>query len=191
MKKLAILSLFILAFASCKTVEQRAQRHIRKAIALDPKIISKQKTDTVIKGIAEGVVPVTTPELKGEISFDCDSIKNEFEKLKQAGKPPVIVMGADSNIVLEVTKDKNGKSVAKYTVKPKTIYVPVKVPYEVKVSVPGKAINVPVDRPFYVYKWFWILLALSLLLLFICIKLALNLRKTNIILTQSQPKNDA
>lgn len=160
------------AFASCSTPEKLAQKYIKKAIKLDPSVLKNYRVDTLISGIAEGNVKIKTPGANGEFGmFNCDSIKNELDSMKadKLGKKEVLVR-QDSNINVSVTKDANGKYKIKYEIKPKYIYVPVKVPYQVKVSVPGKTIRVEVDKPFYKYIWFYILCSIIALESFLLLK---------------------
>ena len=149
-------------FASCLTPKQAAQRHLRKAILLDPTVVSRQYTDTTITGVAEGTVKVSVPGDSGRFDLDCDSLINALHIANMKNEKAVYIY-QDTLLSLSVSKSESGKMAVKYDIKPKNIYVPVKVPYKVEVRVPGKQINIPVDRPFYVYKWFWILLAISLL----------------------------
>ena len=166
MKKLIFLLLSIVIFASsCRTVDEAANRHLRLAIKLNPNIIKNTKTDTTINGVASG--KVLTPEAKGESGFDCDSIKEAYNLLLKTGKKGEVVLHNDSNVKIAVSTPsaedaaKGVKPKLNYTVKPKILEV--KVPYAVKVSVPGKEILVPTDRPFYVYRWFWFMLIIIII----------------------------
>ena len=175
MKKLMIMMICALAFASCKTPQQLAQRHLKKALRLDPNVIKEYTLDTTIKGIASGIVPVDVPETKGSFGFDCEALKKQLDSAISANrnaslKPNDVLVGQDSNVVVTVGKDKNGNYNLNYKTKPKTIYVPVNVPFEVPVKVPGKQINVEVPAPFWKYYWFWILAAVAVLELYLLVK---------------------
>lgn len=161
--------LSIVCFTSCRTPQQAAQRYLRKAIEKDPSVVGKYTTDTTLKGIAKGTVPVVTPPASGE--FSIDSLQGAFDKLKSTTLPAgQVLLHTDSNITVSVKKAENGKFSLKYDIKPKTIFVPVEVPYEVKVKVPGATIRLEVDRPFYHYRWFYIMLAIILVALFLLLR---------------------
>lgn len=171
MKNLLLIFATMLLLSSCSTPQQLAQKHLRKAIKLDPNVIKSIKTDTIVKGIAEGIVPVVTPEYNGDFDFDCDSIKNLLNQYQKNSLPNGgVLIGNDSNVNISVQKGKDGKFSLNYKVKPKTIYVPVKVPYEVKITVPGKQVNVEVPKKAYTYLWFWIMLSIILLESFLLLK---------------------
>lgn len=172
MKNLFFILIGLIIFSSCSTPEQLAQKYIKKAIKLDPSVIKNYRLDTLINGIAEGNVTIKTPEVNGELGmFNCDSIKNQLDSMKadKIGKKEVLVR-QDSNITVSVTKDEKGNYKIKYIIQPKYINVPVKVPYQVKVNVPGKEIKIEVDKPFYKYIWFWVLSTFLLLESFLLIK---------------------
>jgi len=165
MKSLLYLSFSIVALlAACATPEQLAQRHLRRAIKLDPLIIGRQTVDTLIKDTARSIVEIQTPEVSVETSsVDMDSLLQVVDSLKTAGKKPEAYMYKDSTVQVSIKKDGHGKVSAAINVKPQIIRVPVNVPYEKLVTVPGKTVKVTESQPFYTYIWFWGLLAYGVL----------------------------
>lgn len=185
MKRIILFLAVALSVSACRTPEQAAQRHLKRAIKLDPTIVSKLITDTTVKGVANGNVDIKTPESSGEFNFDDQKFKKYVDSMLLIGKNPYeyydgynhaiefkpnVYNHTDSNVVIDVAKDSKGKYFINYKVKPKIVNVPVSVPYEVKVKVPGKTITLEVDKPAYKYIWFWALCALSLLALFLWLK---------------------
>jgi len=165
MKILLYLSFAVIALmAACATPEQIAQRHLKKAIKLDPTIIGRQNLDTLIKDTARGIVDVQTPGMVIETyGVDMDSLMHVVDSLKAAGKKPEAYIYKDSAVQVSIKKDSQGKVSAAIDVKPQIIKVPVNVPYEKVITVPGKTVKVTEAQPFYTYIWFWVLLALDVL----------------------------
>lgn len=154
----------LLCLTACRTPQQLAQRYLKKAIKLDSTVVQNYRLDTVIKGVAKGNIIVKTPESEGEFDFNCDSIAKLLAEYKSKElKPGEVLLFSDSNINVSAKKDTAGNFKIKYKFKPKYINVPVRIPYEVKVSVPGKTIRIEVDKPAYKYIWFWVLSSFLLL----------------------------
>lgn len=171
MKNYILLLCALCFFTSCSTPQQLAQKHLKKAIKFDPDIIKKQIIDTTITGIAEGTVKIIIPESTGEFDFNCDSLKKALEDAKKSNlNPGQILIHQDSNINMSVKQGLDGKFKVKYDVKSKNIYVPVKVPYEVKVSVPGKLIIQTIPQAAWKYWWFWALACIVVLELLLLLK---------------------
>jgi len=171
MKVLLYLSFAIISlFAACMTPEQLAQKHLKRAVKLDPTIIARQNVDTLIKDTARAIVAVETPAITVETpGVDMDSLLRVIDSLKTAGQKPEAYIYKDSAVQVSIKKDRHGKVSAAIDVKPQIIRVPVSVPYEKLVTVPGKTVKVTEPQPFYTYIWFWALLAwgaLSTYLLF-------------------------
>lgn len=154
-------------FSACRAPEQAAQRHLAKAIRLDPNIIQKRILDTLIKGVASGQTTIITPATSSDIKFPCDSLVEVLEKLKASGqKDPVVKLYADSAKSIEVLK-KGDNLYARFKTPSDTIIKNVNVPYFVRIKVPAEKIIQYKDAPVWSYWWFWILVALNLFFIYL------------------------
>lgn len=183
MKNIFLLLIAISILSSCRTSQpmltrdQRiAQRKLKKAIEHDPTIIQKQSIDTTIKGVATGIVDDTFKAVTVQFQpYPCDSIQSALDSMISINRSVGVDTGAiitlymDSMVKVSMRKDKSGKVTETVNVGQQVHADTVKVPYEVKVSVPGKLIVKYAEYPCTHYKWFWGMLAglISLLILFI------------------------
>lgn len=176
LKIIAILAYIatLLSLGSCSTGEslthneRKAQRKLRKAIAADPNIVAKQYTDTTISGVVDTTVAVIDSGFAGSTTgFDCDSLKQAVKRLRS---DEGLYLHRDSLIDISVKEDKAGRLSVMYKVKDRIIYQPLRIPYEVKVSVPGKVITKYEKDEAYQHWWFWILLVIGIVLLYLLIR---------------------
>lgn len=183
--KLIITFLFLACLlASCtpqhelRRHERKAQRLLSRAIRQDPSIITKQYTDTLIKGHVRYVNDLKTDALQAQSrAFRCDSVMDLLDSMQvllhkkgdSITKPQLYLM-EDSTMKISVVKDKRGGMSVAVDVKPQTIHVDSLIPYQVEVKVPGKVVEKRVPYPAWKYWWFWALLAYSALATYLFIR---------------------
>lgn len=168
MNKYLILAIAVILLASCKTAQQRAQRHFERAMRLDPGIISKIKIDTsfVVHLLDTIYIPSDTIGVTGtRASYDSvynllthieDSIAIEQNRIKGPEKPvppATTIIKENSKGIITATKEKGGKIRFDFSRKPDTIFIDK--PYPVKVSVPGQVVTLIKGNPLYKNWWFW------------------------------------
>lgn len=122
--------------------QKRAQRKLRKAIKLDPSIITTIYTETTIHDTLRFKDTIKIPEK--QLVFVTD---NSLQKiLDQANKKrdSAIILYEDAKNKVEYWKDKADKDNFKVTTGKggDTVYIDKPVPYKVTVKVPGKQIPI-------------------------------------------------
>lgn len=169
---LIILLIGICFSFGCRTPKEQAQRHLKKALRLDPSIIKERTRDTTIFGVAIGKDTTIRKGTSNDVGFDCDSLKallnSERAKVDAQGNRSTMLY-TDSAKSLEVIKSKNGKLFARITTPADTIVKIVKVPYKVEVKVPGETITIYEDKPAYTYFWFWCLCGVIVVFVYLVI----------------------
>lgn len=164
MKNLSVLAVSCLFLLCCATRQERAIRHLTKAIELDSSILFKQSVDTIITGRILVRDTIKYKQKDSDFALNIDSINRELDKSK--APVPSTVIFQDSNKTVTVKRLPSGKLMARIESTEVTIPYERVVTYTQKITVPGKGFKVPVDRPFWHYKWFWALLTSNLLFLY-------------------------
>lgn len=172
MKNLIILLMSVL-IVSCGTSEhtltrseRKAQKKLRKAIKADPNIVSKQYTDTAITGYIDTNITINTPEINIETKgFDCDSINMILTKMLSESSEQMagLYLYNDSLVKVLVKKLPSGKLAINTNVSPQVLQKTVRVPYYIRIKVPGKIVQQYVKYPIRHYWQFWLSIGVACL----------------------------
>ena len=141
MKPVIILLSFLTLLASC-SVEKRAQRKLKKAIELDPNIVTTVYTETTIKDTIRFKDTIKIPEKKLIFVTD-NSLQNIIDEATRK-RDSAITLYEDTKNKVEYWKDKADKDNFKIVTGKggDTVFIDKPVPYEKTVTVPGKQITV-------------------------------------------------
>lgn len=153
MKKLMIILLIVMAFTSCRTAQQRADRYIQKAIALDPTVIENIQVKTSIVDTIPFYKEIIVPKEEDSRSINIDSLR---AILSDSIKTVILTSGKT-----EVTAKpgKNAGEIEFSLNRPEQdLSVDSLLEYQKEIIVPGKEIKIRVPKKAYTYTWFWILL---------------------------------
>lgn len=165
MKNLIFFILLLVLSASCRTAQQKADRFIQKAIALDPTVIEEMKTKHIISDTIPFYLPIFVPEERDSRSINIDSL---YAVLSDSIKTVILSSGQT-----EVTAKpgKNAGEIEFELIRPEqNLSVDTFLVYADTLFLPGKAIKTRVARPAYSYGWFWVLLVYSILATFLFVK---------------------
>jgi hypothetical protein len=166
-----VCSLLLIAvlFFSCKTAEEKALAHIKKAEKLYPGIISHVTTDTTISFNINDTLYI--PGDTVTVGIPCDSLLSELDKMQDSLnklgslKPATIIVKQQGKNTITASKGSSGGVTVDFTRQRDTIYK--EIPVVKTITVPGKQIAYPVEKAFYKYPWFWLLLLIIAILILI------------------------
>lgn len=169
-RQLLLLPILLLFLLSSCSVEQRAQRHLRRALALDPTILST--LDTKVK-IDTTVVHDTVVTVKATV----DTIKSNIDSIITVYKAKGDAILLDNERLKVELKNVNGKSTIVTNIKE------IKVPVHdtVRVTLTKTIPAIVVHERVYLHGFFWWVGVISLSLIAIFVIIILILHKSGII----------
>jgi hypothetical protein len=154
----------ILVFSGCKTVQQKADRHIQKAIELDPEVIKRIKTKTLVRDTIRFKTEINLPPIDFKKKFDFDAFLSDLKRdsafsiIDTLGTEITATIKQDGAIQFDLNQT----------------WVPIKIDtnliYAKEHELDGAQIQIRVKYPIWSYIEFWVLLLYSCFITYIVLR---------------------
>ena len=156
MKYFILIIILFLSLSGCRTAQQRADRHIKKAIRLDPSVIKRIETKFNFRDSIRFQTEIKIPGIDIKKTFDFSAFSRDLSDGKN------LQVFDSLNIKLSAEVDSLGRLVFNLIRTPEIIRIDSLIYIEKEIIVPGQVVYVRERWKIWRYFEFWVLIAYSL-----------------------------